>query len=414
MEMQSIVIEEKSEIKQKPSKRKRIRKLFRNILFSIAWFYICISIFYANPDTMIVMNYNLMDVGAYASIRILLMIFIIMSFWMIVGNKKFWKLIGLFFLFPIYPVLLKTAFIVIFYPLTYLIEIKWYSILYSYIELLAAFFFKFKQLIFRFSLLLLCIFLLVSLPDNFQIITIIMFAILQLMHLISRVNEVKEPFRILQFPVQEIEELIKDPNTPSKLDEIISGESKDVSSINEKGRIEQFEVIVLINEFTKIFKLRIKEILTRRTYIMSFVWKYIYSCALAMVYFGAMNYGLFKYSPDQYIVTSNPNYFEFFYYSFFTIFPDTTSIVPVDVLSKILRMTGVFVGVFLNALLFIVFITSNGERFKESLTSLLHSIETYSGEIQSYFMAKHGMSYIAILSILKSAGSQIERFINKS
>ena len=106
-------------------------------------------------------------------------------------------------------------------------------------------------------------------------------------------------------------------------------------------------------------------------------------------------------------------FFFTFYYSFFTIFPDGTDIIPIDIVAKITRMSGVVVGVLINLLLLTVYLTISNEKFKENLSNLSDITDNYSKEIQIHFENKYGYNPTEGLNKIKNLGSSIDGLIVK-
>lgn len=127
-----------------------------------------------------------------------------------------------------------------------------------------------------------------------------------------------------------------------------------------------------------------------------------------MFYFGTINYCIFKINNAHFSFISVPKFFDFFYYSFFTIIPDGTDITPITILSKSIRMTGVMVGVLINLLLLTVYLTISNERFKENLERLLNFTDNYSKGINVHFEKKYGKNPTEALKKLNTLGSSID------
>jgi len=173
------------------------------------------------------------------------------------------------------------------------------------------------------------------------------------------------------------------------------------------------EYFLMVGEFAKVLHQKISTVLNSRSYFKSFLFKGLYSFLFAMVIFGCINYCLFKTDPSNYYYSGTPKYFEFFYYSFFTIFPDGSDIEPLSRMAKVVRMCGVGVGVIVNLLILVVLVTVKSERYKENLQSLNDWANSYASEIAFYFEEKYGQKTADGLKFLIESGSETAKYLNK-
>jgi hypothetical protein len=250
-----------------------------------------------------------------------------------------------------------------------------------------------------------------NLHSNWLYIPIVLFVILQTIHIAARFKETFSPMKILKMPVGDLDDFLKTPSSPDKFDEIFEDESNEKDVSDEEKKLKNMERYLIINEFATAFNFKLKEIINRRIYMLSFLGKALFSFFLAMVYFGAINYCLFKINPNFFKTELSPQYFDFFYYSFFTIFPDGTDIVPISVISKIARMAGVSVGVVINLLLLTFYIAISSEKFKENLSKISKVTDKYTIEIQQHFKLKYGCNPADGIKRLKEMGSEIDSLI---
>ncbi|SHG02020.1 hypothetical protein SAMN05444274_1205 [Mariniphaga anaerophila] len=406
-----IIDSENKEIQPVDKKKIRKRKL-KNTFFFVVWIYILSSIFITNIDTIIISEFNIAGTLWYIILKTLILSIIFVLVWLKIGNKRFWKNIGLFFLFPIYPgfwIFIKNF---IWGIPKYLLEKKYHILLYYYLELFISFFVKIKTNIFKFSLFVLSFILMFELNSKLLYLPISFLVILQIIHIVERTKESFSPMRIFKMSVGDLDDFVKTPNATEKLDEIIT-ESTDSEKSEEEKKYKGMERYLIINEFANAFNFKLKEIINRRIYMFSFLGKALFSFFIAMVYFGAINFCLYKIDPNFYNIDFSPKYFDFFYYSFFTIFPDGTDIEPVSTIAKVTRMAGVSVGVLINLLLLTVYLTISNERFKENLSKLSLITDNYTKGIQNHFEKKYGCNPTDGLKQLNKFGSKIDDILKQ-
>jgi len=412
IETEKVTILDKNNKKIKSiDKKKRKKRKWKSLLFFFIWVYFLISVFITDLGTLMVLNYKITNINTYIIFRLLFIVLLLLSTWILIGNKRFWKNVGLFFLFPIYPGLW-----IIFKNFgwklpKFLLVHKWHLLLYYYIELAISFFVKFKFILFRIALFILGFFSLFKLKKLWLLIPMIIFASLQMFHLVRRFKEAFSSLKIFKMSIGDLDEFTKDPKSTEKLDELISDSADVKDSTEEEKTLKEMEQYLIVNEFANAFNFKLKDIINRRIYMLSFLSKALFSFFIAIVYFGAINYGLYHINPNLYLSPINPKYFDFFYYSFFTIFPNGTDIIPIGISAKIIRMAGVTVGVIINLLLLAVYLTISNERFKENLSKLSTITDNYTKGIQSHFEKKYGCNPTDGLKKMKNMGSKIDSTI---
>lgn len=268
--------------------------------------------------------------------------------------------------------------------------------------------------------------LLFTLKDFWLFIPIGIFLVLQFLHLRKRFRQTFEPIKIFQIKV---DDLIKFTNKSITKEELIDSFSKladnkkiknsleesvhpnvdeSVDDNQNEKIVEEMEHFLMINEFASAFNGRVREIFNSRSYLKNFLWKALFSLFLAMVFFGAINFALYNYDSTQFKTDYIPNYFHFFYYSFFTIIPDGIDIVPLGTLAKIIRMLGVIVGVLINFLILAVYFSVSNDKYKENLEKIIGVTEQFSKNSSNLYHEKYGHSTVDGINKLKERGSKIE------
>lgn len=388
-------------------KRKRHQKA-RNIIFGVIWIYFFVSIFITNLDSLVIVHFDILSLQLYSTLRLLFILIAGFTVWILIGNKRFWKNIGWFLLYPFYPGLWIFVKGIFWSAPKFLVKKKLTILLYYYAEYIVKFLVDFKYVLLKFALFVAGIVIMFRFESYWLLIPIAIFSGLQLTHLYLRFKQTFSPIKVFKTSLDELEEISQNPLSPEKLSESISdSKSKDNESDEEK-LIKEMELFLIINEFTKGLNLKLKEIINRRVYMLSFLGKTIYSFLISMLYFGAINFCIYNINNQQYLLDFVPRFFDFFYYSFFTIIPDGSDIDPITVLSKSIRMAGVLVGVIINLLLLTVYLTISTERFKENLERLLNFTDNYSKGINVHFEKKYGKNPTEALKKLSALGSSID------
>ncbi|HRD82119.1 MAG TPA: hypothetical protein PLL53_15275 [Saprospiraceae bacterium] len=400
---------EAQEVTPQQSKKKNpIFIVLKKLLFSFFWAYFIARIFITDIDLIIAKN-NGIHPFSYLTLRIVIFFLIVFFTWIKIGNTRFWKNIGLLLLHPFYPLIwIFTKNIFWEIPKT-LYNNRMQVLLYYYVEGIIAFFTKFKFIIFKFLLFIFGFHILFTFDTYILFLPIFIFSFLQMAHLAKRFRQTFSPIKIFNLDLNIEHDSASTDSMLKKIDE--NFEDKDEVNSNSKV-FKHMEAYLLTSAFAKAFNLKLKEVINNRTYMLSFLGKSIYSFILTMIYIGAINYAVYKINPTSFKIEYNATYFDFFYYSFFTIFPDGTDIEPIEKSTKSIRMIGVFIGVIINLLLLTVYLTISNEKFKENLEKLYIFTEDYSKAINQRFEEKFGHSPTQGLQIIKGVGSSIESVIS--
>lgn len=379
-------------------------------IYALIWLYFFIRVFITDLDLCIVQSFVQINDRTYVFGRALIFSSFILIYWHFTGNKKTIKNLFLLLFYPIYPVFFNIAKYFTWTIPKLLLNRKDSYIIYAYIDTLITNIVNIKTRLIKLLLLLIGIFILYNFTGYWLYTSLSFFCIIQLSHLYKRYNETFSPLKVFQMEVAQFKPNPKFSRT--KFDEDVN-KVVDTNSNNIDKKIAKMEYFLMIGEFAKVLQHKVSNVLDSRSYFKSFLFKGIYSFILAMVLFGLINYCLFKIDSSHFKFSGTPSYFEFFYYSFFTIFPDGSDIEPLSRMSKIVRMSGVGVGILVNLLIFIVFITVKSERYKENLQYLNEWAASHSTEVALYFEEKFGLRTAEGLNFLIESGSATAKYLTR-
>ena len=377
---------------------------------AIIWLYYITRVFLTDVDLSFFTQHFSINKGTYILGRFLLISSLLLLYWQVVGNKKTLKNLIILGIFPFYPVLFKIGKYFTWIIPKYLLKRKDSYIVYVYIDTIISNIVNIKIKLIKILVLLIGIFVLNNTIGNWLYISIGLFSILQLAHLYKRYNETFSPLKVFQMKVSQFKP--KPQFSRTKFDENVNKVVESNSKETNK-KIARMEYFLMVGEFSKVLQSKVSNVLNSRSYFKSFLFKGIYSFLFAMVLFGLINYALFKIDNSNFKFEGSPEYFEFFYYSFFTIFPDGSDIEPLSRIAKVIRMSGVGVGVIVNLLILIVLITVKSERYKENLQSLNEWANSHSTEVALYFEEKFGQRTAEGLNFLIESGSATAKYLQK-
>ena len=313
-------------------------------------------------------------------------------------------------MFPIYPfsffILKNTLWSV---PAS-LLNKKWDFLLYSYFDFIISIIVKFKYTLSKGILFIIAFIITFSFESNFLWIAIGLLLVSQFFHLLKRWDELFGPVKILQINLQNINE-----NSPFSREtiekQIFSKKKKDNKKKKKQLKMEQMEHFLLLREFSRIFNKKISDILVSQSYLKSFIFKSFYSFFFSMIIFGGVNFCLFQIDNSHFKFEGEPKFFDFFFYSFFSILPDGTDIEPITKVAKTFKMLAASIGIFINFLILAVYVTVNTSRYKKNLERVVIWSAGYSDEISLFFEEKYNKKPTEGLEWLKSLGSKVDETI---
>lgn len=312
-------------------------------IHSMIWLYIFHRIFLTDYDLNYFTEIFPISEAKYIFYRNVIFGIVILLVWSFIGNKRFYKSVILFFLFPFYPILLSVLLFLFWKLPAYFIKGKHDFLLYSYIDNLVSLIVRFRLTLIKAMLLLMGFIILMGFEGEILWLAILIFGILQSLHLYKRYVETFAPIKVFQIKLATVKP--KNPFNKVKFDNDLENATK-----NQKGKIEiaQMEYFLMISEFSNLFHRKIQDVLSTKSYLKGFLFKAIYSFFISIILFGGINYAIYKINPSNFQYTGEPKYFEFAYYSFFNIFSEGVDIDPITRLAKSVRMIGVSVGVIIN------------------------------------------------------------------
>jgi len=381
-----------------------------NFAFGITWIYIFIRVFITDIDLELFSKLENVTPSTYITGRILFFLAFIALYWNTLGTKQFLKDSLLFLLFPIFPVAFKLIKFITWTIPKYLVTKQDIYTAFYYIDSIIINIVQSKTRTTIFTFFLISIFLMIKLQDLSLSIPITIFIALQLYHLKRRYDETFSPIKVFQLQIEEYK-----PKSNFSRDEFDKNVEKAIEKKTRKieRKIASMEYFLMVGEFSRVLNKKLINVLNAQSYFKSFLFKCIYSFIFAMIIFGGINYCLYKIDHNNFIHTGSPEYFEFFYYSFFTIFPDGSDIEPLSRVAKTIRMSGVSVGVVVNLLLLTVLITVRSARYKKNLLHLSNWSQSHATEVAFYFEEKYGQKTAEGLKYLLETGSKTAEFLTE-
>nr|WKN37460.1 hypothetical protein K4G66_01890 [Tunicatimonas sp. TK19036] len=371
----------------------------KKILFSIIWLYIVTRILVTDIDALIIYNLGLSDISLYAILRLLVITLVVVITWIKISNIKFWQNMALLAVFPLYPGFYTVAKKIFQVP-KYLYQNRKTTLLFYSLEVIVTFFVNFKSNVAKIILLLLGMIGLFYFDNYWLFIPICTFSIIQLSHLWKRFKQSFSPIKFFGLKMDFENDQPKGFSAEEAL-KSIKEEANEKLNEDEK-EAKEMEHFLMLSVFSNALGARMRYILNNKTYMISLLGKVVFSFTLSIICFGGINYALYSIDPSWFRVDFNPSYFDFIYYSFFTIFSEGVDIEPVVTLTKIVRMAGVGVSFLINFIILVVLFNNNNEKYQKSISHIMHFSQGYNSDLDNYFQDKYGYSPKEKLTTLDS------------
>ena len=127
--------------------------------------------------------------------------------------------------------------------------------------------------------------------------------------------------------------------------------------------------LVMLNYCLKYLSGNLNNFKGQKAFLLSWLLQLFYYIFISVVYFTFINYQLYNLDSNHFNVITDPNIFDFFYYSFKTItFNNIDSITPSSVMSKSFELFSFLtVGVFLFVVIVSVFFSLNQQKIKDNV-----------------------------------------------
>ena len=337
---------------------------------------------------------------------------VLLSILLIKGNKYFWRNFFLFIIFPVYPVLIYLFSSLIWKIPKFLIKSNRHYSFYIYAQTLTNFILNFRIFSFKLILFISASIIMLNFKNYLLIIPIVSFSILLFLHLIKRFKDVFEPVYFYSLKFKNVD--LKNPFTYNLLENKVNIKYNDSNLTSRQLKIKKIENILLLRQIVLLFDKNITSILETKAYYKEIIFKAIYSMIFAMFTLGSINYCFYKLNNTSFNINdSDATFFNFFYYSFFTVIPDSSNITPAIHLTKAIRMIGVFIGIYINIVILILLITVKSVKYFESLQMISKISAKYSKEIDAYFVKKYKKNPIETMNWLITINEKVNPLLSE-
>lgn len=365
---------------------RNVRKT-RKVIFSILWIIISINIFLVDYDYLLLNKVFEIRPILYSGLRFIGLVSILLITWFLLGTGRFWRNFGRFLLFPLFPILAYSIKYIIWDLPKILWKKKLYYSFYVYIDTFASIFLNFRSHLTRIILFLIATIVMFVFSNEALFISITFFTVTLIWHLVNRFRETFEPVRIYQLNFEQLNG--EQPFSGIELSKSVETAVAKTDKTKKQLKMARMEQVLFIRELVLLFNKNITAILRTKSYYKGILFKALYSMVIAMFSLGGINYCIYVLYPQLFTVEGEVFFFDFFYYSFFTLIPDSTDIEPASNVTKVIKMVGVGIGVYINIVILVLLITVRTSRYSENLQKVSKISAEFSQEITEYFISKY-------------------------
>jgi len=393
----------------------KVKKLAKNLIFILFWTYCISQIYFINIDNYLIHNLGLKQ--WILNCKLLFLLIVLCIFWLILGTKRF---IFNFLHFVLYiPIIIFWVLPKLFFWIlpTSLAKSKKWILMYSYINFWINHLIEMKQNILKIALLVLSIAIIIN--TNSKVALIISITVLAIIYILNLANLFKSSFTPLSIFRINIDKLKMKENERVNILESIyntdfnkSEEADEEKS--EKDRTTKLETFLLFHILFNFISNKLKNFLNKQTYMLYFMFKIIYSFIFCWFLLSLINYSIYLIGSNSFIHTDNPNFFDFIFYSFHSIFfSSIKELYPQNILSKVVNIAGALTGVSITTIIVTAYFTVKSAKYNENIANLISITEKHLFQIEEFLKHKLKLTVIDVMSELESKNSQLIILINK-
>src|SRR5260221_7871211 len=362
---------------EKPKSKELFLSYVRNILATIFWLYVILKLFIFDLDTYLIKDYF---PGAQWIINFKFFLFlgVITLFWVFTKNIN---VLGWFLFIIFYPI------IILFYKIPVLIfKTKSWAIAIAFVNTIISFFSSLKYNFFIFSLSAISFCLLFSLdaPQVIYTLIIVLLIILVVIY-IHRFLTIFMSSSLYKIQVKGVNFLIKNTEQLSTMDEEIR--NLPVTQMNQvqlQKWTNNLQFAIILNRGCFFLSSKLQEYQKSNLNIIFYLLNLFILFFITIFFLGGINYALFKLDHSAFTVTANPNFFDFIYYSFNTIFLSSIpEIIASNWTSHSLRMVEIIFSFLLISIFTVLIFNIKSKKHQDELDNIINELKTQGEKIES-------------------------------
>jgi hypothetical protein len=398
-------ITQPSPLIKEEKKYNKFQNFLENLIAIVFWLYILIKLFVYDIDSFLIKNYfpNTQWLIEY---KFFVLLFIMVSFWFFTKKNYAVKLAFFIVFFP---------FVLLFCKVPYMIyQTKSWTIAIAFVNTIISFFSSFKFNFFVFSISSISFFLIFKFKEP----TILYFAIaiLFITIIIIYINRFLAVFMsssMYKIHLKIVNFLVKHGDLMTKVDDEIKDLAVlEMNSAQLRKWTNSLQLTVIINKSCFFLSSRLQEYQKSNLNIIFYILNLFVLLFITIFFFGGMNYALYKIDQNSYIIKEGQSFFNFFYYSFNTIFfGSIPEITASSNLSHSLKMLEIIFSFLLITIFTVLIFNIKSKKHSDELGNIIDELTLQGQQIESRIQAQYKMSVNDAIIELERLKSELINFI---
>ncbi|NLO43002.1 MAG: hypothetical protein GX109_08250 [Bacteroidales bacterium] len=356
-------------------KKIKLNRCLKAVIFTLLWSIIIIKLFKVDIELKILENVfpEMWDILLFR-IFIYAVPFLIVCY--TIGIKSFFINLLYFVRFPFYLVFWIIPKVLLWDIPRYFLMKKYWIMMYSYVGSIIRNLLRLRYKFFKIALFI-CGLVLVITTDIKPVLYIVLASQLFLLIVL-----IIEKFKIAFSPITFFtmgEEYSTSKDAEVEKDELfrLIPVLKNTEIVdNQNGikikQLKNIEFIVLVKSLLAFLSLRLKDFLSRRTYIILFFFKVLVAFVFAWILLTLMNYVVYKISYSEYSFQVQPQFHIFIFYTFHSMLHGSIhDIIPSGTLANIINIIAPCISLLISGILLTVFISVKSDQYQENIKEVI-------------------------------------------
>ncbi len=373
---------------------KKKNKFLKKLTFLLFWI-LSITFLVLNNESIVFEKYFTGVVNSL-SLRYLLFLFLI-SVWYTLGSKRFF--LNLLFLigFPLY---------VLFWIIPrYIFVKKYWIMIYSCFQAILYNIIHYKLQLIK-LVLFTCGLVLVFKTNVKPILYIVLVSQLFLL-IVLIIEKFKVACRPANyFMINDDFSTLDEEDKKAYCDKIIRKvypEIVDDQNINKEKQLNKIEVLVVTGIAAAFLSSRLRDFLSRRTYIILFFLKTLTAFVFAWFLLALMNYTLYKASYSEYILQIFPQFYHFIFYTFHSMLHGgIQEIIPSGAVAHIINIIAPIISLLFTGILLTIYISVKSDQYQVDVKKVIPFIEMVLERLKKLLLDNYQLTMEEALSFLES------------
>lgn len=396
---------------KKEEKYSKFQNFLENAIAILFWLYILIKLFVYDIDSFLINTY-FPTTRWLIEYKFFILLFIMISFWFFTKKNYAVQLAFFIVFFP---------FILLFWKIPYMIyQTKSWTIAIAFVNTIISFFSSFKYNFFIFSISSITFFLIFKFkePAILYIAIAILIATIITIY-INRFLTIFMPSSMYKIHLKFVNFLIKHGNLVTKIDDEIKDlKVVEMNSAQIQKWTNNLQLTIIINKGCFFLSSRLQEYQKSNLNIIFYLLNLFVLLFITVFFFSGMNYALYRIEQNSYYITEGQSFFNFFYYSFNTIFfSSIPEITASSNFAHTLKMLEIIFSFLLITIFTVLIFNIKSKKHTDELGKIIHELTVQGLQIESRIQSEYKMSIndaIVELERLKSGLINFIYFLSKN